>query len=78
MKQHVPKQWNIFYQQIAGGWAKLYQKRDAREEKCSAEKMWERKDHNKKDEWINNMQTELQMLKEGPQVNIHSYGLQGT
>ena len=34
-------------------------------------KIWERKDHNKEAEWINNMETELRILEEGPQVEIH-------
>ena len=38
----------------------------------------ERKDHNKKAEWINNMETDLQMLEEGPQVNIHPDALKAT
>ena len=41
-------------------------------------KIWERKDHNKKAEWTNNMETELRILEEGPQVNIHTDGLKAT
>ena len=41
-------------------------------------KIWERKDHNKKVEWINNMETGLRMLKESPQVNIQPKGLKTT
>ena len=33
--------------------------------------MWQWKDHNKKAEWINNMETELRILEEGPKVEIH-------
>ena len=35
----------------------------------------ERKDHNKKAEWINNMETELRTLEEGSKVNIHADAL---
>ena len=37
----------------------------------------ERKDHNKKAEWLN-METELQMLEEGSPVNIHPDELKAT
>ena len=38
----------------------------------------EGKDHNKKVEWINNKETELRMLEEGTQVNIHLDGFKAT
>ena len=41
-------------------------------------KIWERKDHNKKAEWISNTETELRMLEECPQVNLHLDGLKAT
>ena len=47
-----------------GGWAKPYQQPDASEARRFWSKIWKRKDHNKKAEWINNMETELQMLEE--------------
>ena len=34
--------------------------------------------HEKKAEWINNMETELQMLKESRNVNIHADALKST
>ena len=38
----------------------------------------ERKAHKKEAERINNMETELQMLEESPQVNIHPDGFKAT
>ena len=40
--------------------------------------IWERRNHNENAEWINNMETELQRLEEGSQVNIHPDGLKAT
>ena len=62
-----------FYQQLGGKWAKTYQQPDAIEARRFWSKIWERKDVNKKAEWIN-METELRMLEEGPLVNIHPEG----
>ena len=45
---------------------------------CERSKIWEQKDHNKKAEWINNIETELRMLEEGSQVNIYPDGLKAT
>ena len=49
-KQDVPKQRKKFYQQ----WMKPYQKLKTREAKRFWSKLHERKDHDKKAEWINN------------------------
>ena len=57
--------------------AKPYQQPDSREAKRFWSKIWEWKDHNKKAEWITNMETELRMLV-GPQVNIHPDGVKAT
>ena len=67
-----------FYRQFGGEWAKPYQQAVAREAKRFWSKIWERKDHNEKAEWINNMETELQMFEEGPQVNIRPDVLRAT
>ena len=61
-----------------GEWAKPYQQPDAKEAKRFWRKIWEQKDHNKKAERINNMETEMQMLEEGTQVNIHPNELKAT
>ena len=42
------------------------------------EQIWERKDPNKEAEWINNMETELQILEEGTPLNIHTDELKPT
>ena len=47
---------------------------DAREAKRFWSKIWERKDHNKQAEWINNMW----MLEEGPHMNEHPDTLKAT
>ena len=60
-----------FYQPVSGEQAKTYQQLDEKEEKRFWSKIWERKDHNKKAEYINNMETELRILEEGPKVEIH-------
>ena len=56
---------------FGGGWVKPYRLSDTRERKRFWNKIWKQKYHNKKAEWINNMETELQMLEKSPQVNIH-------
>ena len=34
-------------------------------------KIWQRREHNKKAEWISNMAKELEGLEDGPKVEIH-------
>ena len=53
-----------FYQQLEGEWAKPYQQLDVREAKRFRSKIWERKNHIKKVEWINNMEIDLWILDE--------------
>ena len=77
-KQDIPKQRKKLFQQLEGEWAKPYQQPDAKEARRFWSKISERRDHNKKAEWINNMETELRMLEESPQVNIHPDGLKAT
>ena len=48
-----------------------YQQLDAKQTQRSWTKIWQPKKHNKKAEWINNMTRELEVLKEGPKVEIH-------
>ena len=56
-----------FYQQLRGEWAKPCQQPDARKVRRFWSKIWERKDYNKKAEWIKkNMETELRMLEGSP------------
>ena len=66
-----------FYQQLGGKWAKRNQQPDAKEVKRFWSKR-ERKDYNKKAEWINNIETESRMLEEGPKVKIHPDTLKAT
>ena len=47
IKQNVPRQ------------RKKKKKTDTRETRRFRSKIWKQKDHNKKAEWINNMETEL-------------------
>ena len=77
-KQDVPKQRKKFYQQLGGEWVMSCQQPDVREARRFWSKIWERNDHDKKAEWINNMETELRMLEEDPQVNTHPDGLKTT
>ena len=41
-------------------------------------KIWEQKDHNKKAEWTNNMETELLILEEASKVEILLDALKAT
>ena len=66
------------HQQLGREWAKPYQQPNAGETKRFWRKILEQKDHNKKAKWINNVETELRMLEEGPQVNIYPDGLKTT
>ena len=66
-----------FYQQAVGEWAKTYKQPNVKEARFWS-KTWEWKDHNKKAEWMNSMETELWTLEEGPLVNIHSDALKWT
>ena len=50
---------------------KTKQQPDTREAKQFLSKMWERRDHTRKAEWINNMEKELQELKERPKAKIY-------
>ena len=60
-----------FYQQLGGHDTKTYQQRDPKETEHFWTKIWQPKKHNEKAEWINNMTTELEGLKEGPKGEIH-------
>ena len=51
-----------------------YQQLDAKEAKLC----WEQKEHNRKAEWINNIDKELQRLKKGSEAIIHLELLRAT
>ena len=65
-KQDVLKQWRKFYQQPEAKEARFWSK------------IWKRKDHKKKAEWINNLETRLRTLEESPKVSIHADELKST
>ena len=67
-----------FCQQVGGGSAKTIQEPDARELNWFGGKIWERRDHNKKAVWMNNMEKELQNVEESRKTNIHFDSLKAT
>ena len=54
-----------FYQQVGRKGAKTDPLPNARETKQFRSKIWERRDHNRKTEWINKIEKELQGLVKG-------------
>ena len=50
---------------------KTYQQPDAKETEQFWTKIWQPKKQNEKAEWINNIITELEGLKESPKAEIH-------
>ena len=60
-----------FYKQVRGECPKTNQQPVAREAKLFWSKIWERRDHNRTAEWINNMEKYLQGREEGPKAKIH-------
>ena len=61
-----------FYQQLGGDDNKTYQQPNAKETEIFWTKIWQRKQHNKKAEWINHITRELEQLGEGPKAEIHT------
>ena len=59
-KQAIQNQVGKFYQQVGEECVKIYQQPDEKEAKQFWSKIWERIEHNRKAEWINNMGKELQ------------------
>ena len=67
-----------FYQQIGGECTKTYQQSHAREAKLFLSKIWERGDNNRKAEWINNVEKQLQGHEEKPKAKTHIDSLRAT
>ena len=61
-----------FYQQLGGDNNKTYQQPNEKETERFWTKIWQPKQHNEKAEWINYITRELEQLKEGPKVEIHT------
>ena len=61
-RYNIPKQRKQFYQQVGGECSKTNQQQDDKETKQFSSKIWERREHNRKAEWISNMEKELQGL----------------
>ena len=60
-----------FYQQLGGGDMKTYQLPDAKETQRFWTKIWQqKKKHDKRDEWINDITRERERLEEGPKAEI--------
>ena len=59
-----------FYQQLGGDDNKTYQQSNAKETERFWTKIWQRKQHNEKAEWINHITRELEQLEEGPKDEI--------
>ena len=57
---------------------KAYQQLDDKETKQFWSKIWERREHNRKAEWISNMEKYLQGLEEGPKEKIQLDSLRAT
>ena len=60
-----------FYQQVKGECTKTYQQPDEKETKQFWDEIWERREHNRNAEWMNNKQKEFERFKEGPKAKIH-------
>ena len=54
------------------------QQPDDKETKQFWGKIWQRREHNRKTEWISNMGKELEGLEEGPKTKIHLDSLRET
>ena len=59
------------YQKLGGEYTRTYRQPDAKEANQCWSKIWERKVHNRKAEWMNNMKKKIKGLEEGPQAMIH-------
>ena len=60
-----------FYQQLGGDETKTYQQPNSKETERFWTKIWQLKNHDKKDAWINNMARELEGLEKVPKAEIH-------
>ena len=52
-----------------------YQKSNEKITRQFRSKIWERREHSRKAEWINNMEIELQVVEEGPLAKTHDDSL---
>ena len=67
-----------FYLQVRVECTKTYQQLGDKETKQFWSKICKRREHNRKAEWISNMEKELEGPKEGPKVKIHLDSLRAT